>query len=229
MKITFRFLYLLAPLFLFSLSKAWSQDERSLSYFDEIVTTGSIEVILEQGDAEKALVYAKGIDTDKVKTNVKGGILKVSVLKSLVKKGDHVRVRVFFRQLRRIKVQAGAELSAAKRMQIDKLDLKATSGGHIELELQVNALDVVASEGGQLDLEGKTESLDARIVSGGNLSAFHLDSDHTYVTANTGGVAQVVAYQSLEASANTGGKIDYKGDPAKTKTKDLLTGKIRQL
>ncbi len=229
MKISFRFLLLLTPLFFINLHNSWSQEERSLSFFDEIIATGNMEVILEQGDEEKALVYAKGIDTDDINTSVKGGILKLSVLKSLVKKDDHIRVRVYYRQLKRIKAHAGADISAANKMEIDNLYLQAFSGAQIDLEVQVNALSISVSKGAQADLQGKTESLDARVVSGGKLFALQLESDHTFVTATTGGAAKVVALQSLEASANTGGKIDYKGDPAKKKTKGLLTGKIRKL
>jgi hypothetical protein len=49
------------------------------------------------------------------------------------------------------------------------------------------------------------------------------------VTSNTGGEAAVVANKRIEAKANTGGRVEYKGKPEDTKISDFLTGTVKRI
>lgn len=66
-----------------------------------------------------------------------------------------------------------------------------------------------------------------KVATGGTLSAYKLEADNTIVKANTGGNAKVMAVESIDARANTGGSIIYKGDPKKVQRKDGLSGSVR--
>ena len=68
---------------------------------------------------------------------------------------------------------------------------------------------------------------EAKAATGGTLSAYQLDSEKTIIKANTGGSAKVIALDSIDASANTGGSIAYKGNPKKVRTKDGLSGSVK--
>ncbi len=216
-------------LFLFGISTTNAQKTIQLNQFDEIVASGTVNVTLQKGSNYQAVVRVDKIDLDDVNISVSEGVLKIGVLKSLIKKDETVSVVVTCGKIRKIKASAGADIESNEVFQGDLLKLKAASGGDIDLIVEVNKLEAHASEGGDIHVKGSTDTQDIKTASGGSFAALDLECNNTYATANTGGIAQVVAKKTLEANANTGGVIKYKGNPEKTKMKELLSGKVMEL
>ena len=110
----------------------------------------------------------------------------------------------------------------------DHIYVKAASGGRVELDLEVDALEANAAEGGVVELEGfaKTQRLGAN--TGGQFNGYHLEGERVYAKAGTGGSIVATATQSIDASANTGGKIEYRGNPKEKNTRTVF-GEIRKI
>jgi len=60
------------------------------------------------------------------------------------------------------------------------------------------------------------------------LNAKQLFSQRTYIKSITGGQAIVVATETLDATASTGGMIDFEGGPEIISIKDNLGGEVRE-
>ncbi|RMG85022.1 MAG: DUF2807 domain-containing protein [Bacteroidetes bacterium] len=200
---------------------------RTLEKFDELSVTGEVDVILKSG-APAVSISTAGIDPDDVNVEVREGVLRIKVLKSLLKSDDRIKVVVSHGQLRKIRALAGANISGREPIRGDQLALKAGSGAKVKLKVAVNKLEASASEGGEIEVTGTAETQDVKVASGGQYEGYELATEYAYVGANTGGVAKITAHQLLEANANTGGVIEYKGNPAKTRFREHLTGKIRE-
>ena len=225
---TFSKILLIVLFFLFIwLTKTFGQTKKSLAYFDGISVTGNITVILEKGDQEEATIYAEGIPEDKVKVKNDRGVLKFKLLNSVFYKDDEVKIYVSYSNLRYIKGQAGAIIKNRGSLQTDKLKVVVNSGSNVDLRIETNALDGSASEGGVLELDGTTVSQTASAVTGGQYEAGNMESSRTYVKAGTGGQATVYAVELLEASANTGGIIEYEGRPQEKTVRRILGGTVR--
>lgn len=210
-------------------NSAHAQNVRTLSPFDAISITGNIDVTLQAGDTETLTLKAEGIPEDKVSIKVANGELKVKLLNSIFYKNDKVTVLITYKNLRKLRGLAGANIESTSTIEADKLALKVGSGALVELAVQTNALEASVGEGGVLELTGNTESQKISVGTGGHVEALRLDSNRTYVKASTGGHAEVVALKSIEATANTGGKIEYKGDPEESTTKTVMSGDVRKL
>ena len=221
---------LIALFFLFIwLGEAHAQDERLLDAFDAINIMGNVEVVLQQGDEESASISAQGMSEDDVSVFVKKGTLKIQLLNSIFYKDEEVKVYVTFKNLRHLKATAGAQVKTSDAIEGDQLTVKAGSGARVELMVKLNSFDATAVEGGILTVMGATDSQSASAATGGEYDGTALDCKSTYVKANTGGVAEVNAFERLEASANTGGRIIYAGNPAQKTTKTLMSGTIRKV
>ncbi len=217
----FSFLFILVA----SLS---SQAERSYTIepFDELHAAGRVNIVLEPGEVEEVLIRD---EEEHVSVEVRSGVLYVKRKDRWkpknYKKGIDVVVR--YQKLRRISGDAGAEVSSAYPLVTsDALRLAFGSGAQADLEVNLEDLEVNVGEGSQVELEGFTQELTAKASTGGVLEAGDLQCKRTYVRANTGGQAKVVALEHLEANANTGGIISYKGDPEKTYISNELGGKV---
>jgi hypothetical protein len=206
-----------------------AQGERKLQPFDGISVTGNIEVILEKGEEEKAEIYAEGVSEDEVSVFLSRGELKIKMLNSLFSRNQSIKVHVTYRELRTIRAHAGARIGSEEVVRGDKVHVRATSGARIDLAVEVNALKGEATEGGIVELRGKTTSQDATAATGGQYLGLDLASERTYVRANTGGKASVVAFKLLDAAANTGGAIEYEGNPEEKYTRSVIAGEIRKI
>ena len=196
--------------------------------FDGISVTGNLNVILQKGEVDKVVVDAHGIPESEVTVKVSRGVLRLKLINSIFYKDDEVDVTVTYRNLRTLKGHAGARIEADHAITGDQIYIRSTSGARVHLEVAVNTIDGGATEGGMLELTGTTEMQDASAATGGQYQAFGLECARSYVRANTGGRAEVVANDRLEASANTGGTIEYKGNPEETTIKTIIAGNVHK-
>ncbi|MCB9297572.1 MAG: DUF2807 domain-containing protein [Lewinellaceae bacterium] len=215
--------------FFFTLGSANAQDERKLDYFDAITVAGDVELILTPGEEARAVITAEGVSEDDVTLYIKGKTLKIQLIEGLFQGDDHARVEVTYQQLRALKASAGAKAFATAPVTGDQLDLRASSGAQMELAVKVNSLVATATEGAVINMEGIAETQEVAVSTGGQYRGLDLQCERTYVKANTGGQAEVVANKSLDASANTGGQIDYAGDPEEKNTRSLISGGIQKI
>jgi hypothetical protein len=214
--------------FLCTAQIANAQNIIELEPFDAILATGNFEIILEPGDSERVIVELHNAPKDEVHIKVVRGELRINFLNSLLYKNYEARIVVHYRKLRQIKGIAGARISSPASVQGDQLELRAGSGATLTLQLDVDALEATALEGGVLQLKGTANSQRVSATSGGTFEGFGLECARTYVRASLGGQARIVARKMLEASAHTGGSIEYKGDPQESNVKNLLSGDIRK-
>ncbi len=213
----------------FLMSASFAQSNYKLDAFDEISTTGNIEVILQKSDEEKAIVETYDIPEEELNIGVRGQVLKLSMLNSVFSKHKRIKVTVFYKNLRTIRAHAGAELEAKEPIEADALEIRTTSGADVLLDVKANKLEASATEGAILQLRGEVENLKVSASTGGQLRAFDLNAKNTYARAGTGGELSVVALESLDANASLGGQIEYKGDPDERNRKTMLGGNVRKV
>lgn len=220
-------LLLAASLMYFSPLQA--QDVRGLSPFEAVSVTGGIEVIMEQGDEEKARVETWGIDEEKVDLFVKNGGLRIQLL-NLSKIGDRqVKVYLTYKKLEGVKASAGARVYGRDLIQADRFVVKASSGGFVNVEVETTTLDARVGEGGVIEISGSTDTQEVNAATGGRYEGYDMDANRSHARASTGGEITLVANEALDASANTGGSITYRGEPEEKNTRTLFSGGIHKM
>lgn len=212
-----------------SLSRSFAQSEYKLEAFDEISIAGNIEVVLKKSNEEKAIVEAFGIPEDKLNIDVRGQTLRLSLLNSIFYKHDKMKVTVFYKTLRTIRVSAGGKLEAEEPLEGDALEIRTSSGADVLFDIKANKLEATASEGAILQLRGEVASQKVSASTGGQYRALNLNCKNTYARASTGGEVSVVATESIDASANLGGSIEYKGEPDERYRKTVLGGNVHKI
>jgi hypothetical protein len=209
--------FLAIPALLLSLfTAAQTVDERKLDHFNKIIAGDKIIVQLLKSDKESALVKVQGIDASKVKTEVAGGTLTLSIYGEPFTK-KKVMVTVNYKDIHSIIVNNGSEVSTGNLFKTDTLVVDIKSGGVLYLDADIGCLRAKITEGGLLSAQGYATSQDVTVSSFSTLSAFDLESDKIKIKAVTGGKAKINVEEELEAEASSNGYITYKGSPAKLK------------
>ncbi|NET30925.1 MAG: DUF2807 domain-containing protein [Cyanothece sp. SIO1E1] len=213
---------------LVSMAKVRAQESTGLFPFDGISVFGNFEVVLEAGEEETAKIYSSRVPEEDINIFVKKGILKIQMKTTKQFNNDQVKIVVTYKKLRRIRASAGAQIYSDEVITADYLYLKAASGGRVEMDLQVEDLEAHVKEGGTLELEGYAQSQRIGANTGGKFDGFHLEGERVYAKAGTGGTIIATATQSIDASANTGGRIEYRGNPKAKNTRNVF-GEIRKI
>lgn len=213
--------------FLLATQISYAQETRQIGPFNSLIVSGKLEVYLEQGETDQVIIESTDYPEGELNISLKGSTLKLSLVDGWIKGDRRLRLRVQYRSLDEIRVLAGAALSSREVITADRLELKAGSGAEVDLELEVHTLESAATEGANVELSGTVKNQYATANTGGEYDASRLSSDHTEVKSNTGGLARVVANEHLDAVANTGGRIQYSGDPQEKYTRSNLAGEIR--
>ncbi|MGH1433701.1 MAG: head GIN domain-containing protein [Lewinella sp.] len=217
------FVFLLAT----QITYAQAQETRQIGPFTGLVVSGKLEVYLEHGETDQIIIESTDYPEGELNISLKGSTLKLSLVDGWIKGDRRLRLRVQYRNLDEIRVLAGAALSSREILTADRLELKAGSGAEVDLQLEVHTLEAAATEGANVELSGTVKNQYATANTGGEYDASRLSSDRTDVKSNTGGLARVVANEHLDAVANTGGRIQYSGDPQEKYTRSNLAGEIR--
>lgn len=195
---------------------------RPLPSFSKIEAGDRIIVRLAKSDKESASVQVQGIDASAVKTDVKNGVLQLSVYGEPFTK-KKVMVTVNFVTLTSISVTGGADVTTTGLFKAPELVVDLKSGGMLYIDADLGKLTGKLVEGSLLTAEGYAENMDITVSTTATLSAYELECEKVTVKAGTGGKAKINVESELNAEATSKGFISYKGNPQKI-SKNALSG-----
>lgn len=188
-----------------------------------------IKVIAKKGNENSISLDIYRIDVEDVVTEVRGGRLYVRIARGLRNSRSRriEAVLTYTEDLESINVSTSAEVSFEDMLEVDRLDIVASTSGSVDVKVKAKEIDLSASTSGRIDLVGDAEELEASASTGATVYAFNLEVSEAYSKANTGADIRINALDRLRASAGTGGTIRYKGSP-KTDVRTNTGGSVRR-
>ena len=193
-------------------------EKRTVTSFHGIDVATGIKLILTEGSTEEVAVSASKTEyRDKIVTKVVDGILKIHYETQLgainkKKESKELRAYVSYKKLDKLDVTSGAEAEINVVLTAASLDLKANTGGQVKGEININTLKVNQNTGSKITLSGKAELLEVDGDTGSKFLGEGLKTINCTATAGTGAAVFITVQKELNAKANTGGYIKYKGE-----------------
>ncbi len=218
-------IFILVSLFL-SIS-VFSQERitKTLGEFNRIKVFSGLHVKLIKSDAYR--VEVKGPQSEAVLIKNINGLLKLSVKLPDVFEAEGTLVKLYYStDLDIIDANEGAIITSKEIIIQDFLEVKVQEGAEIDLKVQVTNLKIKAVTGGAISLFGSVDILNGIINTGGQLEAFTLQAKQANIIASSGGEAEVLVSDILEATAKLKGIIVYKIKPKKLIKKEILGGEV---
>lgn len=221
-------------LVLFALNSLNAQDksgslDTDLAPFEMIKLLGYFKVALIASEQERIEVKCFGIDPEKISISQQNRTLKVSTLRPFINDDVEVSIKIYYRTLTALVAEAGAQVESDDVIKTEEFYLNGGSGSEVFLEFATEKLEVQAGEGAHLTLKGSTNELRAGANTGGIFDGHRLESKTARLRAGTGGEVSANVSDSLDAKANTGGIIRYRGDPQEVAVRTILGGEIKAL
>jgi hypothetical protein len=211
-------------IFIFLSQITIAQVTRNLGDFDEVKVFDKINVKLIPSSENK--IEVKGSRADEMQTVNRNGELKIRMPFPKLLSGDDIVVLLYFKRIESISVSEGSYVSSENIFKQTRLDLNATSGGEIDLEISVDKVNIKVNAGGIVSISGDATYQNVTITSGGILNAKDLETDQTAISVSAGGQSEIRATILVDAKVKVGGSIFIYGKPKQINQDVFIGGTI---
>ena len=188
---------------------------RPVSGFTSLQVSHGIDVYISQGNSEKLTIEAKGFDEDEVRAEVRNGVLRLYVDRESWGfnwgRNRYVKAYLTFKQLSEIKASGGSDLFSEGVLSFNSLNVNASGGSDLKLNLKADKLNLEVSGGSDAKLVGSVRQLSAESSGGSDLDARQLTAETCMINANGGSDAYVNASKEITMKASGGSDIYYSG------------------
>ncbi len=198
---------------------AENAEKRSVGGFHGIQVSTGIKLVLTEGTAEDVAVSAATTEfRDKIVTKVENGILKIYYenksqnLTSQKKEKRELKAWVSYKALDQLNANTGAEVEIEGILKATSLKMNVNTGATINGAVNISDLEVDQNTGSVVKLTGEVSTLDVDGDTGSMFKSTDLTTNNCSVTASTGAGVYITVQKELNAKANTGGYVKYKGD-----------------
>lgn len=191
--------------------------ERELSAsFSAISVTDGIDLYLTQGQSESvAVTSSEDKYLVRFKTEVEGGTLKIYYdnkgINFAFNEKRKLKVWVTFKSIDKLVASGGADVKTSSTINADKLDMKFTSGSHFTGKINAKELTVDQNSGSGMNVSGTATKITVEGSSGSIFKGYDLAVDYCDAKASSGAGVHITINKELNAKANSGGGIKYKG------------------
>jgi hypothetical protein len=193
--------------------------------FTEISAAEGLDVFVTQGDEFKILVEADENVIELIATDIREGKLRVHAIENIGRATKNIYVSL--PEITVLESSSGADLIGQNEIKAEKLDLEASSGSDLEVEVVASEIEADASSGADIKISGQTDVLYADASSGADIKARGLLAKRCNADASSGSDISVNVSESLTADASSGADISYSGDPEVSKKKSV-SGSVRK-
>lgn len=190
--------------------------KRNVSGFHAIEIGGGIDLYLSQGDEAVAVSASKDEYRDKIKTEVKNGVLKIWYEYNSNIRLDwgnrKMKAYVSAKTLDGLHASGGSDVFVDGSFKAAKLDMEVSGGSDFHGKIESDELKVQASGGSDVDISGKVGRLTIDASGGSDFKGYDLSTDICNVEASGGSDVYITVNKELSAKASGGSDVHYKGN-----------------
>lgn len=203
-------------------------ENRNVKNFRGIKVSTGIDLYLTMGNSEEVKIVADDDIIDDIVTEVKNGTLHIYLEKNnnwfnWGRLTETRKAYVTVKQLESIDASSGSDVRSENTLKGDELDIEASSGSDVYLDIVYKNVSLKTSSGSDAKLSGKAKYFTASASSGSDIVARDLETEKCNVKASSGSDATVNVSDELVAKASSGADVRYYGNP-KTKDTDESSG-----
>lgn len=204
-----------------------TEEVRQVAEFDQINVSRGMNVYISQGSPAKVVVIADNNLHEVIETRVEGGTLKVYVNEN-IRWAKEKKVMVTVEKLSGLESTSGSNVWSQNQIMSENLEMKATSGANITLDVNAKYLKAGCSSGANIRISGLAKEAELGTSSGANLKGEELKAENCKMKASSGGNVSSTVHGRLEAKASSGGNVVYYGEPTETDVNTSSGGNIHK-
>jgi hypothetical protein len=201
-----------------------AQLTKDLGEFSTIKIYDRLTVSLISSSENKIVITGNRESEVEVVNN--NGELKLRMPFPKLLSGEDISIKLYFKNIESIAASEGSYVSSEANFKQTIMDLNAREGAEIKIDLDVEKVNVKAVTGGIIELSGKALNQDVTLMTGGILKSKELHTSQTTISVSAGGNAEIYATTLVDAKVRAGGSIYIYGSPKQINKETLFGGTI---
>lgn len=198
----------------------------AVSPFEQVKVAGNIHLELVASDST-VLKFEEESEAEKLNISWSKNELTLKTPTDL-SKSPAVKVKLYCAELSGLEITRGAVVQSADVLYARTLTLRVDTGGKAEFAISSDSISARVVKGSDIILRGNTRSLSVTANSAGNFLGYELESENSWVKANTGAQIKVNSSSYLNAYSSGGSFVGYMGNPERKEFKSSLGGEVTQ-
>lgn len=204
----------------------FAQVTKKLGDFNALKTYDKLTVKLIASTENKVVI--SGTREKEVEVVNNNGELKLRMPFPKLLSGNDISIKLYYKNIDAITANEGSSISSDAIFKQTIFDLNAKEGAQINLKVDAQKVNVKAVTGGIIELSGAAVNQDVVIMSGGILKSKNLHTSQTTVNVSAGGNAEINATTLVDAKVKAGGTVFIYGKPKQINQQTILGGKIEE-
>lgn len=205
---------------------SFAQLTKKLGDFSSLKVYDKLTVKLIASTENKVVISGNREKEVEVVNN--NGELKLRMPFPKLLSGDDIAIKLYYKNIDDITANEGSLVSGDAIFKQTIFNLNAKEGAQINLKVDAQKVNVKAVTGGIIELSGAAINQDVVIMSGGILKSKNLNTSQTTVSVSAGGNAEINASTLVDAKVKAGGSIFIYGKPKQINQQTILGGKIEE-
>jgi hypothetical protein len=202
----------------------FAQVTKDLGEFSAIKVYDRLTVNLISSTDNKIVITGNREGEVEVVNN--NGELKLRMPFPKLLSGEDIAIKLYFKNIESISASEGSYVSSDANFKQTIMDLDAREGAEIKIDVDVEKVNVRAVTGGIIELSGKATNQDVKLMTGGILKSKELQTSQTTINVSAGGNAEIYATTLVDAKVRAGGFIYIYGSPKQINKETLFGGSI---
>jgi hypothetical protein len=198
----------------------------SVPDFDRIRVGGSFDVMLTRSEKSGIQVIADENLHQFIKFEVENKNLTIIQEKKMISK-NKIRLVIEYTHIEEVRVTGAARIQNEGYIEEEELSLRMDGAGMIDIRIRTGSLYVLLSGAGVVKIAGETQRQELNLSGAGSLNAIDLESSYCEVKVSGLGGAEIFVTDTLDATIEGIGGIEYEGDPSELRTEVNGIGKIK--
>jgi hypothetical protein len=190
--------------------------------FKNIKVSNGIKVRVEQADKSSITVEADDNLLQHIITKIENNVLVIESDENY-SSGTTPLVTVELPIINGLKASSGSKIISANVLKTEKLDVDASSGSSIKIDVEADVISLETSSGSTIESNGKALKLATSSSSGSNITAKNLMANEVISQSSSGSSTSVYPIVKLDAKASSGSSVNYYKVP-KTLIKNESSG-----
>jgi len=207
---------------------AQTSEQRNVGSFNSINVCCGIELFLTEGKSSTIVVKANPDILSKIETEVKGNTLNIGIKGNTGNNKGKITVYVTAKDLMALSANSGSQIKGASDINAKDIKIQANSGAGVTLNLKANKVTCESNSAGSINLTGAADFVKASNNSGASINMKDFLATTADASSNSGASIQIRVKSEIKAHANSGGRIQYYGNPPKTHVSSNSGGSIQK-
>jgi len=207
--------------------------KRNVPAFHAISVAGGVDLILTQSNEVAVAVSANKLDDrDKIKTEVKDGVLKIyydaPMGFSFSWTSRKLRAYISVKDLDGLRGSGGSDIDINGTLSVAKLDLDLSGGSDFKGKVNITDLAIDASGGSDVNISGRAVNVAIEASGGSDFNGYELAIDTCRASGSGGSDIDITVNKELTADASGGSDISYRGTASVKKADSSGGGSVKK-